>query len=613
MQPADEVRYEQTNEVREGRKTWLGRLLAVVSLTFSLCIVASVLWYCRYGFDFTDEGLYLNWISHPFNYRESTSQFGFAYHPLYLLVGGSVSALRQANLIATYSFAWLAAWVLLGKIFEKEATSAIDRVAIAAAIATTSILSQVFNSLWLPTPSYNTLAFQGLLLAATGFFLADESTRPSSILGWVLIGVGGWLTFMGKPTSAAVLALLTATYLILSGKIRVTQLAIALGTALSLLALTAILIDGSIQGFVDRNKGGLLLANMLVGDYAFEKLLRLEDMVWGEKVLQVMSMLGGGVFLGIWLTRLKFATAGILAAAIVAVSAVLAAFRFIPLPEIPSEQRALLLFAIPAGTALAGLSMLRLKDIGYTYWTQLVLCLTILLFPYAYAFGTGNNYWVPIGSAGAFVVLASLAILKPLARQTAGSSMLLVAGLALQTLAVILISSAFSTPYRQPQPLSKNDTALEIGGAGSKLILAKAHADYLSSVLESAKRAGFQQGMPMIDLSGHSPGVLYVLGANSPGVAWTLGGYPGTARFVTRGLQWVSCEQLTTAWLLSESKGPRSVPGEVLASFGANLEKDYKTVGEIQSPDGQIQYLSKPTRDTHEAIQACEAAKASTA
>ena len=190
--------------------------------------------------------------------------------------------------------------------------------------------------------------------------------------------------------------------------------------SLGLLAFTAIMIDGSIQGFVERNREGLLMGSMLVGDLGLEKLLRLEKLVLGENTLQAMYMLGGSVFLAMWLTRLKLAKlaqAGSLLAAILVVLATLAVFHYIPLHSIPAEHRALLLFSVPAGVALAGLSMLRFKDVSQIGWSQLVLCLTILAFPYAYAFGTGNNYWIPIGAAGTFVVLASLTILGPLARQ----------------------------------------------------------------------------------------------------------------------------------------------------------------------------------------------------
>ena len=74
----------------------------------ALCAVSTVLvmdWllrFCHYGIDFTDEGLYLVSIANPFNYDWSASQFGFVYHPLYLLLSGDIASLRQANLLITF-------------------------------------------------------------------------------------------------------------------------------------------------------------------------------------------------------------------------------------------------------------------------------------------------------------------------------------------------------------------------------------------------------------------------------------------------------------------------------------------------------------------------------
>ena len=81
-------------------------LIAVTGLT-SVITLSWMLWYSRYGFDFTDEGFYLVWIANPFNYRVSTSQFGYLYHPLYLLLGRSISLLRQANVLALFWMAYL--------------------------------------------------------------------------------------------------------------------------------------------------------------------------------------------------------------------------------------------------------------------------------------------------------------------------------------------------------------------------------------------------------------------------------------------------------------------------------------------------------------------------
>lgn len=53
--------------------------LPALGLLLRVCI------YAGHGFDFTDESYYLFWISNPFQYDWSVTQFGFVYHPLYRL------------------------------------------------------------------------------------------------------------------------------------------------------------------------------------------------------------------------------------------------------------------------------------------------------------------------------------------------------------------------------------------------------------------------------------------------------------------------------------------------------------------------------------------------
>jgi hypothetical protein len=47
----------------------------------------------------------LNWISDPWIYRQSISQFGFVYHPLFKSVGGDIVLLRQANVLIVFAMA----------------------------------------------------------------------------------------------------------------------------------------------------------------------------------------------------------------------------------------------------------------------------------------------------------------------------------------------------------------------------------------------------------------------------------------------------------------------------------------------------------------------------
>lgn len=595
------------------QRNWSVDIFAAFSLLVTACILGWIFWYCRFGFDITDEAFYLNWISHPHNYVASTTQFGFLYHPLYLLVDGNIAILRQANLFITFFLGCSVAWVLLGRIFGETTFNAATRMAVAAAFATPTLHSAVFLGMWLPTPSYNSLTFQGLLVTTTGLLLADKNATHRSMAGWILIGVGGWLTFLGKPSSAAALAAICIAYLLLTHQARIRQLGASIGTVLALLVLTAFLIDGSIAGFVDRNVEGVRTAKILVGEALTTQIFRLESLTFTEATRRVIYLLGGIVFVAMWLTRwtsVTFSQSGILLSITFATLASLAVFRHTPLPAISPEHRGLLLFSVGTGLAAGGLTMFRMREFPQIGWQKFMLCLSIASMPYAYAFGTGNNYWIPIGTAGGFVALAGLTLLAPLARHSWLGSTLMGTGLLLQLLVVMLVDGAFTFPYRQPQPLHKNESTLAIGERQSTLILSATHSKYLTALIESARRNGFQRGGPMIDLSGHSPGVLYAMGANSIGVAWTLGGYPGTAQFVIRGLQDVPCEQLAAAWTLSEPKGPRPVPNEVLTSFGASPGIDYQSVGEFISPEGQIQYLGKPSRDLQKATNACDAARA---
>ena len=81
--------------------------IAYISASCTVTLLVWILWYCRYGIDFKDEGLYLISIANPFNYSISITQFSFIYHPLYKLLQGNIGLLRQANILMTFSLGWV--------------------------------------------------------------------------------------------------------------------------------------------------------------------------------------------------------------------------------------------------------------------------------------------------------------------------------------------------------------------------------------------------------------------------------------------------------------------------------------------------------------------------
>ena len=593
------------------------KVLLASSVIVSAFTLVWVICLSNYGLDFTDESFYLVWISKPFNYSVSITQFGFIYHPLYRLLDGNIAALRQANILVTFCLAWGVSDIFLKSVFGNKSLQRASRLVISGAIAITSITSFVFAGTWLSTPSYNSLALQALLIAATGLLLADRKVSRVSIAGWILIGIGGWLAFMAKPTTAAAFGACSGIYLLLARKLCVRLLAVSLITALGLLILSAFAIDGSIFGFIARLQGGVEQVSALGGGHSLAQMLRLDDFFLGERGNHILIASIAVISLTVYFSQV--ANRALMYSSVVLSIAFALASLMIILGVLHQSLdigpfQGLLLCAVSFSAILACFFIQPFNGILIIARSQWALAVTLMVFPYAYAFGTNGNYWSVAANAGIFWVLSGLVFLSPFVPTKKLLAILLPLGLAVQLISVSLVNTGLETPYRQPQRLRNNDYKLEIGQPGSTLILSKDFAQYFAEAINVAKKGEFRRGTPMIDLSGQSPGILYSIGASNIGQAWTIGGYPGSDKLAVKKLEKVACEDLATAWLLAEPEGPRKISLDILSSFGANFSTDFQTVGTFDTATGaggykevRAQMILKPIRSVDAAIAACAA------
>ncbi|WP_186424844.1 hypothetical protein [Cupriavidus metallidurans] len=601
------------------RLSWPLGLILLLSAGVSLLVLGWVLWYCRYGIDFADEGFYLVWISNPFKYSVSASQFGYFYHPLYLLLNGSVVALRIVNAILTFALAWWVAALSLAEVFGKKALPRPALIVIAAAFGTTSLM---FLRLWLPTPSYNWLAFQGMSVIAAGMLLAERDRNPRSQFGWMLIGVGGWMAFMAKPTTAAALGLLVLIYLAWARKLRASRLALALSVSIVLCAITAFAIDGSLMLFVDRLRAASEQARLLGAGHTFSKVFRLDDFRFDYPARQALAwavmFVGGAAFLLSARNMLARLLALVLALSALAAIAVIV----LGIPEKPTEYgefQHLVLLAVPLAILVLAVLLSGRElaaEIPRRHWA---LGFVWLAFPHAFAFGTSNNYWWFGGLVGFFWVMAALVLLGPAAARRSAAGLLLPIALGAQLIAVTQVHSGIEGPYYQPQPLHADDFRVDFGRQGSKVFLPRTYGNYVTAALDIAARAGFTPGTPMIDLSGHSPGLLYAIGAMNTAQPWIIGNYPGYSGSEAVAKQVIgaaSCDELGRAWLLVEPGGPVSLPVSLLSLLGANLTQDYELMGEFETAPivggftpVKTQQIYKPLRSAADAARMCGAVR----
>jgi len=448
--------------------------------------------------------------------------------------------------------------------------------------------------------------------------LAEKNTSPLSVLGWLLLGVAGWLAFMAKPTTAAALGLSSFFYLVFARKLNFTLLAVSALVAAGLLLTSAFAIDGSIEVFVHRLKGGMEMAKQLGAGHTLYQMLRLDDFFLRSADRQLISVLAGAVFFSTYFL-LSAKKVGTTATAI----AIPVLFSVISLGLIagtwgvdthPNRFQALLFFAIPLAAASLAITQISASifAIKRENWA---IALTFGLFPYVFAFGTTANYWESASSAAIFWVFSGFALLDT-TNYPAKSKLciFLPAAAAVQLITVILLYVGMHNPYRQSQPLPLNDRLVSVGATHSRLVLSPDLADYLGQIQKAALSNGFQAGTPMIDLTGHYPGTLYALGGTNLGDVWAVGGYKGSNSFAAAAWDREPCTEISAAWILIEPSGRRTLSPAIMSRYGIDLQRDYEVVGDVSSPTGAYfksyrQYLLKPSRPPLAASQACERAK----
>lgn len=595
----------------------LSKALTVLSVIGTALIVGWLVAHGAYGIDLTDESFYLVWISNPFIYDSSRTQFGFVYHPLYRLLNGDISSLRQANFLITFGLAWGLVYAYLHSLRVTFQESRITLHVAAAGLATGALI--IFAT-WLPTPSYNSLALQALLITCTGLILAEADNTHSSILGWLIVGIGGWLAFMAKPSTALAVTVLGGAYLLAAGKFSVRLFLLTSVCFASLLLASAISIDGSPLAFVDRFKRGMEFGQILTDKLGH--ILRVDEFQLERRfklsLLAIALMLYFSIrgilhederkrLLGLIISVVFFGLTALLTLGVIHWAAGFAPFHGMLIFGVT--------FAVLAAGAQSWLGQ-KIKSITRPQWSLAAL---FMVMPHVYAFGTDNNYWSQGGWAAIFWLMGGLILFAPLIRQKNSGVLVLPVVLATQAVTALLLQAGAEQPYRQPQPLRLNDTIHSVGPDKSELRLSADSANYLSRATTAAQVAGFQPGTPIIDLTGQSPGILFALGAKNIGQPWTLGGYPGSMRFLKAGLSRFSCREIAASWLLVEPNGPLSISPEVVLSQGAEFPGGYERAGTWSTAEGsggfvasRVQELYRPVK-TEETRLACERLRAQAA
>ncbi|MER9001981.1 hypothetical protein NKH58_30285 [Mesorhizobium australicum] len=579
----------------------LERISLALSAVITAILFAWLLYYSSYGLNLEDEGFYLNSIANPFPYAINAppSLFGFLYHWPYQWVGGNVAVLRMANVTLTMALGWILSFFVIRRLWT---VGWVQAAVLSAGIA--SMASLVFR-LRLFTPNYYVLAFQSLLIVMIGLLLADRPGRMCRVSGWTLVGVGGWCCFMAKPTTAAAIALVVMLYVVVLRRKSLLPMLGAALLALALLMMTAYLIDGGITGLVTRMVRSAEMEILLGAGHEVFRSIRIDWLATSRSQLAIAVFLAIALLLSVLMGSTDKLLPSLALAAVLIVTITIALLGTDPISIQPST-----LFLVPAFTCLGAMLYRERLVLRTQTATSIALALIFLVLPHLFALGSNLNYWYLGAYNALFWMLAVVAFLSPFAQQGRSLATLLPLTVLAQLLTASVINDSIVNPFRQVKDLRSYTAVMPMPGGG-KLVLSESLHRYLATARAQARAAGLEVGTPVVDLTGDSPGLLYVLEARALGLPWLMGWFPGSSAVAVETLGLENCADLAKAWVLIEPEG-RYHPDQasVMASFGAR-QADYATAATLDPfvVDGDYridrQFLFKPVRSAALAEQSC--------
>lgn len=541
------------------RLSW-GSWLLGLSLVLLVYAFGMIVLNANRGLDITDESYYMLNVMQPEKITGSATNFGYALRPLYLIAGESIALYRVLGVIVLMLFSGFMGKSIFDYLVYQGLVIKDLKLGISMALVSMSLCLGYYSHYWLLTPSYNWLALLGGVLIVTGFLKLQTLCRESS-RSWLIvlfISIGGFISFVAKPTTAVFLGIWglffigvqkssvrTWTLLLMSGAITVLQLLIF-----------SVVAFGGVDAYIKQLKVGLYLGGLLEGGHSIALIFQgLIDSVdhfahWVFHIDQTASASYG--FLLLWLL-------------------------------------------------MSGSFVIRGLIINSWHTAKIFnLSCFLMAASFAASIGTNNNLIqhasISILFMGLACVLCGLAFYG--IKEKNAKNLIIVSPLLFLCISVYLIKQASQSPYRLPSSISLQNIPVNLINAKHLLYLDEKTAVYANDLMSLAKQSGWTTGMPLIDLTGASPGSLVILGGSLVGLPWLLGGYKGSGNFVSYALKNASSDVLINSWILTAPNGGQKIDASILEDQGLSIFKNKEIVGKlILGYRSEVQFLWRPIKD----------------
>jgi hypothetical protein len=438
------------------------------------------------------------------------------------------------------------------------------------------------------------LTYISLLIYLIGILLIIKNKYINNInnkkiyLGWLLVGLSGWLLFMAKPPVAAFLAILTLAWAFLYGYIRTKGFFISILLSMTLTVITAYMIEGSLYNFYMRYKlsiyDGIILKShdqfIYFGIVNFLKFLY--KSLSNYKIILFITILfiTGNLLSYCILTRhnqLLIAINIIVIVLLVVIRPIFGLYKFLDL------YGGFLIIIIPIGSIISSINMININFSIEKYKFSIGWFILLISIAFSYGLGSNNGLIITLSYASFFLFLGLLIIISKLFANKKLLLYIFCLSMITQIILVNLLNETWSRPYRHSSPLWYNHFEIDIPKGGPKLLVSFDVSNFITRLYLLSDYSDFKNDTPVFDLTGSLPGVAYLLNGSTPGTPWLMSSYEGSEKYANMVIKNVPCSILQNSWLFYDNNNVfKNFKIDTLNNSGIDL-KNYIVIGSIKS------------------------------
>ncbi len=587
--------------------SFTNRFLRIVPIAVLGYLLFILIFNASHGFDITDESFYILWASQPEHVLASTTQFGYYTRLLYIISNESIATFRILGLLLLLSVGGFF-FVALERYWMSLSGAVLHARLRWETICLILIGTLVYYRSWLLTPSYNWLALFCTLVVATGLLRVAtngvKDMRPNKmmfglLINGLLVGIGGGIAFMAKPTTALILSLVTLYWVVVHYQRFWWKsfLGIALTSACSVLFMHAIIFKGGIIPFYVQLREGMEIGKILgaghsIGNIFYQGLIDMKHIPF-----RVFTLISAGFLIApfvLWMVRRNIGrnretVAQFILSLFLILFPLVTCYRLWETGQWSRTGMGFSGFALLLALIFSALLSLlawnkkssESEKIPFMHLAALSFFLFMLAV--AYAFGSGNGLVRQMSGAYVFFAAGILYSAFWIDQYLDRKILWRIVPALVAISALLVMNTAFNHPYRLPEKISKQVVKTSFLASNGFLYVDKPTAGYINDLKRIALESGWKPGTSFIDLTGGSPGATVILGGRIMGVPWLLGAYKGSSKFAKTAIEMAPKSEQHTAWVLISPKGKIRIPSEFLLDLGIDFPECYEMVGKTKT------------------------------